>query len=301
MLRADLHLHSSSSGRHGCSGGARGPVLPDPETIDAAARTRGMDIVTLTDTDTIDGCRRYLDRHPAAKHFFMSEEVRAREPWRGAEVRVLLYGIDEAAHAEAQRLKGDVRDLLGWARQAGVAAALGPSPGLIRPDGRPEPLRDLIPLFERYEIRNPAWGRSWGSLVARLAQEADPERTFGVTAGSGAASVEGVGLTWTVALAADACGFVDELRAGRTWAEGRAPGVVDFSAVILRSLPLRRAAAPLLEHYVRRTRLGVRIRRARHHLDQSVVREFQERTRTYGADGAHRPAAGMEDVFGFDR
>jgi hypothetical protein len=258
-----------------------------------------MDLVTITDIDSIDGCLRYLDRRPEAPHFFVSEEVRAAFPGHGAEVRVLLYGIDEATHREAQRLRGDARDLLEWTRQAGVAAVLGPSPDLVEAGGSADRLRALMSRCRGYETRNPAWGRAWGDLVARLAQE-EPGCVFGTSGGSGAGAGPGVGRCHTAAVAADREEFLRALRTGRTWAVGGAHGVIDYSVDILRTLPLRGAAAPIWEHCVRRARIGVRLRRARRHLDRDVVRQFQERARFYGTDLESRPGNGAADAFGID-
>jgi hypothetical protein len=258
-----------------------------------------MDLVTLTDLDTIEGCLRYLERHPAARHFFISEEVRARVPGTGAEARVLLYGIDEAGHREAQRLKGDARELLAWAREAGLAAVLGPSPDLVGPAGSADRLGALMSLCRVYETRNPAWGRSWGDLVARLAEDR-PGGVFGTSGGSGAGALSGVGRCHTAALAPDRDAFLRELRAGRTWAVGGSRGVIGYSADILKTLPLRRAAGPIWEHCVRRARIGARVRKARRHLDRDVVRRFQERARSYGTDPGARPGGGVPDPFGID-
>ena len=40
-----------------------------------------MDVVTITDHDSIDGCLEFLDRHPDADDFFISEEIECVVPW----------------------------------------------------------------------------------------------------------------------------------------------------------------------------------------------------------------------------
>ena len=91
--RADLHVHSIHSG----SGHLRAPRLrsglPEPETLYRAARARGMALVTLTDLDTINGCVAFLDRHPDAGDFFISEEF-SKQLW-------LLLGLGPALLAIA--------------------------------------------------------------------------------------------------------------------------------------------------------------------------------------------------------
>jgi predicted metal-dependent phosphoesterase TrpH len=64
-MRCDLHVHSWYSGR------AEVPVLEHvgrecyspPLEVHDRARRRGMDLVTLTDHDTIEGERRFGARH----------------------------------------------------------------------------------------------------------------------------------------------------------------------------------------------------------------------------------------------
>ena len=79
-----------------------------------------MALVTLTDLDTIDGCMAFLDRHPDAGDFFISEELLAAEPHSGARVSVLVYGLDERQHRELQSLKWEVRDVAAYARAEGL-------------------------------------------------------------------------------------------------------------------------------------------------------------------------------------
>src|SRR6185503_12063049 len=72
VLRCDLHVHS----RH--SGPATLPLLgrladecySEPEQVYEQARRRGMDLVTLTDHDTIEGALRLAGRPDT----FVSEE-----------------------------------------------------------------------------------------------------------------------------------------------------------------------------------------------------------------------------------
>ena len=67
MKKIDLHVHS----RYSCK--SQNPVIKalgsqesysDPEHIYRTALKRGMDFVTITDHDTIDGCRELKKRYP---------------------------------------------------------------------------------------------------------------------------------------------------------------------------------------------------------------------------------------------
>jgi len=281
ICRVDLHLHSRYSG----VGHLRAPrlrgELAEPADLYRTARARGMDLVTLTDVDTLDGCLRFLDAHPGATDFFVSEEVLAVEPVTGAAVGVLLFDIDEAQHRAARRLKGDIRDVAAYVRSEGILASLGSLLGVLEAGGSDQLLRDLIVLFDRHEIRNGAEGRACNDLMARLAQEVAAGRSLGVTAGSNAHIASRAGRTATLARGRGREEFLGALRRNQTWVTGDHGRVWGALAEVVTSVPLHRAAAPLLDRCLSRARRTARARSTRKRLDQVVVQKFQEKARSY--------------------
>jgi predicted metal-dependent phosphoesterase TrpH len=82
----------------------------EPLALYAQLKQRGMDLVTVTDHDSIDAVealRRYPD-------FFLSEEVTCTMP-SGTEMHAGVYGIQEHDHIELQRRRHDVASLLAYA------------------------------------------------------------------------------------------------------------------------------------------------------------------------------------------
>ena len=310
LFRADLHLHSARSGAGHLGAGFPRGTGEEPEALYQAARARGLDLVALTDIDTIDGCLELLDRHPGAADLLVSEEVLSRDPRTGRVVPVLLYDIDEARHREAQRLKSDVRDLAVWARGEGIPAALG---SVTLPGNRSaaDCWRDLLQMFDLFELKSGLAGRRHNELLARLVHEARTKGRFGMTAGSGAHTRREVGRAVTVSGARSREEFLDDLRQGRTWAAGRDGTLRSTSAEIVRmlgnrcraaagragggraaggpgapvralfALPLVLAGAPLLAHGLRRARHALHVRRVRRRLDRLDVTRFQEKARAY--------------------
>src|SRR5918998_1183908 len=126
-VRVDLHLHSRASGSAtnvwvkglGEEGGVRESYTP-PEEAYLMAKRSGMGFVTLTDHETIDGATTLL-HHP---DFIVGEEVSARFPEDGSLVDVLLYGLDDRAHAEAQARRHSVYDLAAYLLEAGILHVL---------------------------------------------------------------------------------------------------------------------------------------------------------------------------------
>jgi hypothetical protein len=76
-----------------------------------------MDFVTITDHDSIDGCKALFDRRGELPDFIFGEEVTTRLPEDGTIVHVNVFDIDEAQHAEMQRLRGNIHELVAYLRQ----------------------------------------------------------------------------------------------------------------------------------------------------------------------------------------
>jgi predicted metal-dependent phosphoesterase TrpH len=82
----------------------------EPQALYALLKQRGMDLVTVTDHDSIDAVEQ-LRCHP---DFFLSEEVTCTMP-SGTEMHAGVYGISEHDHIELQRRRHDVESLLAYA------------------------------------------------------------------------------------------------------------------------------------------------------------------------------------------
>jgi len=107
-MKADLHVHSFHSGlaRHWAWLHAR-ECYSTPEDVYRVARQRGMDLVCITDHDSIDGCLEFLDRHPDAPDFIIGEEISCLVPDApGLRIHLGAIGMTEAVHRDVQRLRG---------------------------------------------------------------------------------------------------------------------------------------------------------------------------------------------------
>lgn len=122
-MKCDLHIHSKHSDR-AADWLFRKLEFPDsytdPAQIYDRLRERGMDFVTLTDHNSIGGCLEIADR-PGA---FISEEVSASFPEDRCQVHVLVWGIDEAAHAAIQERRENIYELQRYLVEGGFAHAV---------------------------------------------------------------------------------------------------------------------------------------------------------------------------------
>jgi predicted metal-dependent phosphoesterase TrpH len=118
--RIDFHCHSTFSDEHltFLPGMVWHPLLR-PEQVYDVAKSRGMDFVTITDHDTIDGCLDLLDRRGPLADFIVGEEVSVRFPEDGTLIHINVYDIDEEQHREICRLRGNLYELVTYLRQRG--------------------------------------------------------------------------------------------------------------------------------------------------------------------------------------
>src|SRR5579864_7728836 len=113
-MRCDLHVHT----RH--SGMCTIPVLRricresynDPDAVYETLKRRGMNLVTVTDHDSIDAAEK-LRRYP---DFFLSEEVTCTTP-SNTEIHVGAYNINDRDHVELQRRRKDVPALAAYLQE----------------------------------------------------------------------------------------------------------------------------------------------------------------------------------------
>ena len=196
--RVDMHCHSTASALSKL-GVQRSLGLPEcatpPEEVYALAKRRGMDFVTITDHDTIDGCLELADRPDC----FVSEELTARFAGEPQAVHVLCYGITPGDHEWLQAHSGDVEACAAYLHENGIVCALAHPFFNVAAPLTKRHRRRLAELFPIWEVRN-------GSRAAELNMPAVVYiETHGGTGIGGSDDHAGVdiGRTFTEAPAAD--------------------------------------------------------------------------------------------------
>jgi glycosyltransferase involved in cell wall biosynthesis len=176
-MRIDLHVHSRFSKRPsawllqkiGCP-----ESFTDPLAIYAIARRRGMSHVTITDHNRIEGALE-IAHLPGV---LVGEEVTAYFPEDGCKVHVLVLGITEAQHADIQKCRSNIFDLVAYLRAAGILhVAAHP---LYRVNDRLtlKHFERLLLLFRHFEINGARSQAANDGLCAMLQnlKAADMER-----------------------------------------------------------------------------------------------------------------------------
>ena len=153
-----MHCHSTAS-EVSRLGVQRAVGLPEcatpPEEVYELAKRRGMDFVTITDHDTIDGVLQIADRPDV----FVSEELTAHFRGESQAVHVLCYGITPADHEWLQAHRGDVEECAGYLREQEIVCALAHPYYTVGAPLTARHRRRLADMFGIWEIRNGARAR----------------------------------------------------------------------------------------------------------------------------------------------
>lgn len=169
-VRIDLHCHSRYSASQWLTRelGLKASVL-EPNAVYHLAKLRGMTHVTLTDNDSIEGALR-LAHH---EDFIIGEEVTAFFPSESLHVNVLVWGIDEARHAELRDLRFNVFELVEYLRGQEIVHALAHPVALVAGGLRDDHYLSLLTLFDVWEVRNGLCCQSENRLAEQLAASRD--------------------------------------------------------------------------------------------------------------------------------
>src|ERR1700729_4274562 len=214
--RVDMHVHSTAS-ELSKLGIQRSLGLPEcatpPQEVYELAKRRGMDFVTITDHDTIDGVLS-LDHLPDT---FISEELTASFKGEPQAVHVLCYGITPDDHGWLQAHNGDVEGCAEYLHGNEITAALAPPFYAVEAPLTARHRRRLAQLFPIWETRNGSRAKEL-NLPAFVYIE-----THGGTAIGGSDDHAGIdiGRTFTETdFAATPGDFLGQIRAGRAIAHG---------------------------------------------------------------------------------
>lgn len=174
MARADLHVHSKHSNlppewilrQVGAP-----ESFTEPKEIYRRCRERGMELVTISDHDSIEGALE-IQHLPGT---FLSSEVTVEFPEDGCEIHLLVLGITEAQHRDLQEIRRNIYEVRDYVRGQGILSSVAHP--LFRVNGRLtlDQVEKLLVLFDRFEARNGMHDRRANDLVRRIFGSLTPE------------------------------------------------------------------------------------------------------------------------------
>jgi len=223
-LKADLHVHSYHSGYSTSFPLFRSrDSYSDPEAIYRLAKARGMDLVTITDHDSIDGCLEFLERHPDAEDFIIGEEIECVLPDVDLKIHVGALGIDERIHSALQPLRDDVYEVAAFLRAERIPFCLNHPFMFYRERVELSSyVTTLLRHFPAMEARNGTMLSAQNELVERILDDARrPGNCHARFGGSDAHVLRRVGTTYTEAPASSREEFLESLRRGQSRVGGR--------------------------------------------------------------------------------
>ena len=216
----------------------------EPEAVYEKLKNLGMDLVTVTDHDSIDSVET-LRRHA---DFFLSEEVTCTMP-SGTEAHIAVYDIEEHQHIEVQRRRADLPWLIAYLEEQEILFALNHVFSSLT--GRRDKtdfywFEDCFPILEAFN----------GQLLPyhnRMAMELAESWKQSVAGGSDAHTLFSAGSAYTEVRGARTAGeFLEGLRQGRASVHGRAGSywkltrdVLWIALQMIREKPITAALLPL--------------------------------------------------------
>jgi glycosyltransferase involved in cell wall biosynthesis len=166
MSKCDLHIHSRYSARSEEWLFRRFDFpdsYSDPRDLHRQLTERGMDYVTITDHDTIEGCLQIGD----LPNTFISEQVTTYFPQDPCKVHILVWGITVAQHADIVIVRDNIFALQRYLQAGNIAHAVAHPLYSINGKLEASHLERLILLFKHFEGINGLRD----ALLSELAQD----------------------------------------------------------------------------------------------------------------------------------
>jgi glycosyltransferase involved in cell wall biosynthesis len=175
VSRCDLHIHSRHSARTEEWLFRRFDFpdsYSDPKRLYEQLRKRGMNYVTITDHDSIDGCLE-ISHLPRT---FISEQVTTYFPHDACKLHILVWGISEQQHRDIESIRENIFDLQRYLQRAQIAHAVAHP--LYSVNGKLEAmhLEQLILLFKHFEGINGLRDALLSDLAQTLFSQLTPEK-----------------------------------------------------------------------------------------------------------------------------
>ena len=204
-----MHVHTIQSGmctvpmlRHVCR-----ESFNDPLEVYETLKRRGMDLVTVTDHDSIDAVEPLCWN----RDFFLSEEVTCLTP-SGTKFHMSVFDINPRQHMELQRRRDDLVSLIAYLREQRLFFSVNHAFSSLTGERTDADFALFEASFPAFETLNGHMLKSANMAAASLAGGLGKAPV----AGSDSHTLRSLGLTYTeVPGARNKTEFLDGLRQGR--------------------------------------------------------------------------------------
>src|SRR6266487_3179170 len=175
MSKCDLHVHSRYSARSEEWLFRRFDFpdsYSDPKELHRQLLEAGMDYVTITDHDTIEGGLQIMD----LRQVFISEQVTTHFPQDPCKLHILVWGISEQQHREIEGVRDNIFELQRYLQTVQIAHAVAHP--LYSVNGKLEAshIERLILLFKHFEGINGLRDALLSDLAQTLFEQLTPDK-----------------------------------------------------------------------------------------------------------------------------
>ena len=175
MSKCDLHIHSRFSARSEEWLFRRFDFpdsYSDPRELHRQLLESGMDFVTITDHDTIEGCLQIRD----LPNTFISEQVTTYFPQDPCKIHILVWGITEKQHDDIVIIRDNIFALQRYLQSGEIAHAVAHPLYSINGKLEASHLERLILLFKHFEGVNGLRDALLSELAQQLFASLTPEK-----------------------------------------------------------------------------------------------------------------------------
>lgn len=246
-MNCDLHVHTVHSGL------CEIPLLDrfcresysEPAEVYSRLKSRGMDLVTVTDHDSIDAAES-LRRHA---DFFLSEELSCVTP-NGTRFHMGVYDLSEHQHVELQQRRADLTSLLAYLDEQRLPFSVNHVFSSLTGARK---IEDFAWFESRFPLVETLNGQMPAAINSRAERFAEVSARPGI-GGSDAHTMHSLARSYTrVPGARTKEEFLNGLRAGRVVPAGESGGywkltrdILSIIRSVLRRHPAAIALAPLI-------------------------------------------------------
>ncbi len=142
-----------------------------PEELYQKLKSAGMDFVTITDRNRIDGCLE-LSRYPDV---FISEQATTYLP-DGCKVHVLVWNISEKQHHEIQVARTDIFQFTAYLASEQIAHGISHPLVSVNDRMTPDNFEKLLLLFRTFEVINGTRSPFSGDLLRQVIASLTPDK-----------------------------------------------------------------------------------------------------------------------------
>ncbi|MFW6139580.1 MAG: hypothetical protein ACOC7U_10485 [Spirochaetota bacterium] len=240
MVKIDLHVHSTFSKTNShwfLQKFNMKESYTHPYAVYESARFRGMDFVTITDHDSIDGALLLKQKYP--DEVIVGVESTVSFPEDSCKIHLLIFGLNKKQFYEIENLRNNIYQLRDYIKQKGLCYSVAHPLYSVDSKISLKHFEKLALLFNVFEGMNGNMNRNINTTLVEALKSLGPqeidrlykkhrieplgecpwEKKF--TGGSDDHGNISIGSTYTVSEAKSTSELLERIKAGETTAEGK--------------------------------------------------------------------------------